>query len=79
MLLAGPKDRDDVGMVKAARELGLAEETSAEALVPRQLRREQLQCYASSGARLLGQIDSAHRPFPEEGLHAKAGEKSTGP
>ena len=39
LFLAGRDDRDDVGMVQARRELGLAKKTSTEPFVPRQLRR----------------------------------------
>src|SRR2546422_9697741 len=64
-------------MVKARRKLGLAQEAAAKALVPRQLGREELERDEPPGARLLGQVDGARRPLPEQRLHAKAGEEST--
>ena len=75
-LLAGSESGDDMGVVETRRKLGLAEETSAEALVPRQLRREQLQRDAPSRSRFRSEVDRAHRPSSEERLHAKAGEES---
>ena len=75
-LLAGSESGDDMGVVEARRELGLAQEAAAEAFVPRQLRREQLQRDAPSRSRFRREVNRAHRPFAEERLHAKAGEES---
>ena len=75
-LLAGSESGDDVRVVETRRKLRLAEEAAAEAFVPRQLRREQLQRDAPSRSRFRSEVDRAHRPFSEERLHAKAGEES---
>ena len=63
--LAGVEDRDDVRVVEAGCELGLAQEPLAESSVVGELGREQLERRASLEADLLGQVDDAH-PAPAD-------------
>jgi hypothetical protein len=66
-----------VRVVEACRDLGLAQEAAAEALVAGELGAEQLQRDAVS-ARVLGEVDGAHRALTDERLDAKARDDGAG-
>src|SRR5206468_3625882 len=58
--VAGVVDRHDVWMLERDGELGLPGEAFAEALVERQLRRDELQRHRPLQAQVVGPVDDAH-------------------
>jgi hypothetical protein len=75
VLLARRIDRDDVRVLEARRELGLEQEPAPEAVVLRELGREHLDRRPAAQVDILGEVDRAHRPVPEEPLEAEARER----
>ena len=71
---AGVEDRDDVRVVEARCELGLAQEALAEPRVVGELGREQLERRPSLQADLLGQVDDAHAAPADQPLDPVARE-----
>ena len=73
----GGVDRDDVRVVEARRELRLDEKPLAEALVLRELGREDLDGDLAPEVHVLAQIDSPHRTPPHQALDPEAGKDTT--
>jgi hypothetical protein len=61
-------------MVERGGELRLGEEAIAEALVLRELGRDQLERHLAVQSQILGEVDDAHAAPAEEGLDQVAGE-----
>jgi hypothetical protein len=72
--LAGGVDRDDVGMVERCSQLRFAQEPLAEAVVRRQLGRQQLQSDLPLQAEVVGPVDHAHPAAPQQRLDSIADE-----
>ena len=78
VLLAGSDNRDDVRMVEACCQTGLAEKPLAIAVVVCQLRCENLERDPVTARRVLGEVHLARRAFADEGVDAKTDEDGAG-
>ena len=78
VVLAGPDCRDDVRMIETGGQLRFAQETLPKALVPRQLRSKHLQGDLVAAARLLGEVDGAHRALADQRHDPEAGHDRAG-
>jgi len=61
-------------VVERGSELRLAQEALVEALVVRELRRQQLQCDLAVEAQMLGEVDARHAAAAEQLLDPVAGD-----
>ena len=73
------EDGNDVGVVDRRCELGLAEESLAEPVVPGKSAREELQRHLALQSQVLGQVHDAHAAATEQVLDAIAGDLCADP
>ena len=78
VLISRLVDGDDVRMVERGRDLRLAEEALAEALVLGELGRDDLERDLAPETLLLGTVDGAHPPSADERFDLIAGDRRSG-
>src|SRR5579884_1498446 len=76
VLRAGVEHRNDVGVVETGRDAGLPQEPLPEAIVARELRREDLERDLAA-LRIRRPIDLSGRPLADQFLHHEAGDRGS--